>query len=200
MRNSKAFLLLHPKKQYSPSVYEITLLTSWLEVIWSGHCFFHYLLGRTAHRFNSTTLRGRSFNIRTNYMVNREMIVLCLGKADEGSIQTRLMTARWESKFSKKAELMSCWISITCLKTYFTEGFYSAIDHFLVSFNTETLCVWREKGKRHECFQCTAWVRVPLIHSPQTDTRIIRLTKSLPESTFICNHSDKPSAPQNGFS
>lgn len=73
-------------------------------------------------------------------MVKRGMIVLCMGKADEGGTQTY----RWpgeKASSAKKAELMSCWISITCLKTYFTEGFHFAIDHFLVSFNIETLCV-----------------------------------------------------------
>lgn len=49
-------------------------------------------------------MRNRSFNIRTNYMVNREMTVVYLGKADEGS--QRLPGEK--ACLAEKAELISC--------------------------------------------------------------------------------------------
>lgn len=63
-------------------------------------------------------------------------------------------------------------------------------DHFSALVQKHFVCEGRkEKGMN----AYSALSHTPsIIHSPQPHTRVIRLTKSLPENTFICNQSAKP--------
>lgn len=106
------------------TLYEVTLLIRWLEEILSEHGFFHSLLERTANILNSTIFRSRSFNIRTNSMVNREIAVLCLGKG-------------WNQNMSTNYQLV-CTEHLSALvsKHFVSEGrketgmnAYSALSH-----------------------------------------------------------------------